>query len=234
MLLGLGVHPAQAGGIAGIGNAAVNKGQFTASWRNSYGEDGDRQNQDNRLRSRIATDYGFNDWFASGVYFQGDKREDKNMELEALIWENRFEFTTLEKDGFFSGARLRYTHRDGDKTPSNAHIRFILGTIVDGWELRTNPILYREVGKDARSGWGLDARFQVTYYYEKGHRAGLESFGDMGLLNNQPGFERQNHTIGPVFAGNITETLSYETGYAYGVSKAAPDHTIKLILVRAF
>lgn len=225
---------AHAGGIAGIGNAAVNEGMFTASLRSSYGEDNDRQNQDHRTRARLMTDYGFTDWFASGLYLQGDKRDDKNMELDAIIWENRFEFTTLEADGFFSGARLRYTYKDGDKKPDNAHVRLIAGTIMGGWELRANPIIYREIGSGARSGVGVDARFQVTYHYAKGHRAGLENFSDLGMVQNTGGFARQSHTIGPVFAGNISPEWQYETGYAYGISKAAPDHTVKFFLIRTF
>lgn len=226
--------PAHAGGIAGIGNAQVDEGLFTASWRNSYGEDNDRKNQDHRTRTRLMTDYGFNSWFASGIYLQGDKRENKNLELDSVIWENRFEFTTQDTDGFFSGARLRYTHRDNDKTPSNVHLRLILGTIVDRWEARANPILYHEVGQDARGGIGLDARFQLTYHYVRGHRAGLETFGDMGQLNRLSGFADQNHTLGPVFAGSIAPDLSYEAGYARGLSKTAPDHTLKFFLVRSF
>lgn len=226
--------PAQAGGIAGIGNAQVNAGQFTVSIRHSFGSDNDGMQQDNRLRSRVMTDYGFTDWFASGLYMQSDRRDQQNMELDALIWENRFEFTTLEADGFFSGARLRYTLKDGDKRPDNAHLRLILGTIHNGWEWRTNPILYHETGPGARAGVGLDARFQLTCHYAAGHRAGVESFSDMGLLRRQPGFDRQSHSIGPVFAGNITPALTYEAGYAYGASRAAPDHTFKLFLARSF
>lgn len=233
MLVGFAA-PCFAGGIAGIGVAKVNKGQFTAHLRNSYGEDNDRQNQDDRWRTRLMTDYGFTDWFASGIYLQGDRRDDKNMELDAVIWENRFEFTDTSTDGFYSGIRLRYTYRDGDKKPDQAHVRFILGAPVGNWELRANPIIYKEIGQDSRSGLGLDARFQVTYGYLENHRVGLENFSDMGIIRNMRRFDKQSHTIGPVFTGKITPSLTYETGYAMGISKAAPDHTVKLFLVKVF
>jgi hypothetical protein len=226
--------PALAGGIAGIGVAKVNKGQFTAHLRNSFGTDNDRKNQDNRWRTRLMTDYGFTDWFASGIYFQGDQRDDKNMELDAVIWENRFEFTDTATDGYYSGIRLRYTYRDGDKKPDQAHIRFIAGAPLGNWEFRANPIIYKELGEDARSGLGLDARFQVTYGYMEGHRVGIENFSDVGIMSNMPRFDKQSHTLGPVFTGKITPSLTYETGYAYGLSQTAPDHTLKLFLVNTF
>lgn len=234
MLLGGYAAPCFAGGVAGIGVAKVNEGQFTVNVRNSFGKDNDRNNEDNRWRTRLMTDYGFTDWFASGIFLQGDRRDNKNLKLDAVIWENRFEFTDAKEEGFYSGIRLRYTYRAIDKIPDNAHIRFILGAPVGNWDFRANPILYKEIGKFSRSGVGLDARFQMTYGYIPGHRMGLENFSDMGIINNMPRFDRQSHTIGPVFTGELAANTTYETGYARGISKAAPDHTVKLFLVHVF
>ena len=146
-------HTAQAG-IGGIGNAQVTKGAFTTHLRNAYIEDGENGRQDNRWRSRIMTDYGINDWFAAGFYVQGDRRKDDNLELEALIGELRFEFTSADTSGYYSGARLRYTWRDGDKKPDDAHIRLILGAPYGRWDFRINQILGLEtLGQSRATGY---------------------------------------------------------------------------------
>jgi hypothetical protein len=226
--------PSHAAGIAGIGNAAVTKGQFQLHLRESFGTDNGRNNLDNRWRQRIMTDYAFTNSFASGIYLQGDKRDNRETELDAVIWDNRFEIHNVQDDGFFSGFRLRYTYRDGDKKPDNIHIRGIIGAPIGNWEVRFNPIVYSDVGPDSRSGIGLDLRGQVTYSYLPGHRAGIETFWDTGKLRDVARYDSQSHNIGAVFAGNFTPEWGYETGYAYGLSNSAPDHTLKLFITRYF
>lgn len=221
-------------GIGGIGNATVNEGALTTHLRASYTSDEENAGLDDRWRSRFMTDYGFTDDFALGVYIQGDNRSADNQELDAIIVDARFEFTQAAKAGFYSGLRLRYTHKDGDKKPDDMHARFILGAPIGKWDFRINQILAYEVGEDGRGGIGIDTRLQTSYRYAKGHRAGLESFSNFGYGSRRSGFEEQSHTIGPIFAGTITQNLSYETGYRYGLSEAAPDHTFKLFIVRRF
>ena len=68
----------------------------------------------------------------------------------------------------------------------------------------------------------------------KGHRAGVENFSNFGKLHNLSDYETQSHEVGPVFKGDLTDQLSYETGYRYGFSDTAPDHTFRLFLVQRF
>lgn len=225
---------AEAVGVAGVVNAAVNKDQVTLQLREAFGVDDDNRNLDNRWRQRFMADYGFTDSFASGLYVQGDRRDDKNMEFEALIWDSRVELTDVKTDGYYSGFRVRYTYRDGDKKPDNLHLRTIIGVPVAEWEFRLNQIFYTDLGPASRSGLGLDNRVQVTYGYAQGHRAGLESFYDSGNLRYTTGYRNASHSLGVVFTGAIDADTSYEAGYARGITTPAPDHTVKLFLVRRF
>lgn len=221
-------------GMAGIGDATVKKDVFAVHLRGSYSEDNDNPALDGRWRSRLMTDYGFTDDFALGLYIQGDNRSGDNQELDALMLESRFELTEAEHHGFYSGFRLRYTYKDGDKKPDNAHIRLIFGLPVGQWDFRINQIFAYEIGEQRAGGLGVDTRLQASYYYNARHRAGIESFSDFGYGSRWSRFTRQRHTIGPVLAGNISRNLSYETGYRYGLSDAAADHTLKLFLIRNF
>lgn len=221
-------------GIGGIGNATVKEGVFATHLRSSYHTDDSQTNTDGRWRSRIMTDYGFTDNFALGLYLQGDNRPGDNLEMDALMLDARIELTEAKDTGFYSGLRLRYTFKDGDKKPDNAHVRFILGAPVGKWDFRINQILAYEIGQQSRGGLGIDTRLQTTYNYADGHRAGIESFSDFGYGSRNSDFDQQNHTIGPIFAGKLADNLSYETGYRYGLSDAAADHTFKLFVVHSF
>lgn len=227
--------PSHSAGLAGIGNATVNEGQLVTHLREVFiQDDKNRNNLDNRWRQRFMVDYGFTDWFASGIYIQSDRRNRDDHELEALIWDSRVELTTVPEDGFYSGFRVRYTYRDGDKKPDNLHLRTIVGVPIGNWELRANPIFYTDLGPDSRAGMGIDLRTQVTYGYAEGHRAGIESFWDFGKLRDLDGYQNQTHYVGGVMLGNVTPEWGYETGYAYGMTNTAPDHTFKLFLIRYF
>lgn len=233
LLLSLAAFPAHAG-IGGLGNATVNEGEFSTHLRASIAEDGDTAALDGRFRSRFMADYGFTDDFALGLYVQGDNRNGDSQALEALMLDARFEWAESKTHGYYSGLRLRYTFKDGDKKPDNAHARLILGKPLGRWDFRINQIFAYEIGEGSGGGIGIDTRLQASYHYHPDHRIGVESFSDFGYGSRWSSFDEQNHTAGPVLAGKITDGLTYETGYRYGLSEAAPDHTLKLFVVKTF
>lgn len=221
-------------GMAGIGNAQVDEGVFTAHLRNAYILDGQQPAIDGRWRSRFMTDYGVTDNYAVGLYVQGDQRTGDDLELDALMLEQRVELHTVAQDGLYSGFRVRYTWKDGDKKPDDAHIRLILGMPYGDWDFRINQILGMEVGEGRTAGMLVDTRVQSTYGYAQDHRAGLEALSNFGNIRHITGFDTQSHEAGPVFQGKISHGLNYEAGYRYGVSESAPSHTLRLFLFRAF
>jgi hypothetical protein len=108
--------PAMAG-MGGIGVAAVNEGQFTVTWRSSVSSDGQNAALHGRFRNRFMFDYGLTDRFALALYMQIDNPGNGTHEHDAMIGEARFELTDAPASGYFSGFRLRYTGKDGDKNP---------------------------------------------------------------------------------------------------------------------
>lgn len=227
------LSPAMAN-VAGVGNAKVDKGILQTQVRVSYTEDDESVSADHQIRTRLMADYGLTDDFALGLYLNGDHRNGEGQEFDSAMLDARFELTDATTHGYYSGIRLRYTFKDGDSKPDNAHIRFIFGVPVGEWDFRINQIIAHETGQDARGGLGMETRLQASYTYMPGHRAGLESFSDFGYGSRQTTFSEQNHSIGPVFAGAFADGLGYEAGYRTGVSDAAADHTFKFFLIRKF
>lgn len=221
-------------GMAGIGNAQVDEDVFTLQWRNAYITDSEQPSQDGRWRSRMMFDYGVTNDYAVALHIQTDKRPNDALELDALIFQQRVEYHNVKDDGFYSGFWLRYTWKDGDKKPDDAHIRLIWGMPIGNFEVRLNQILGWEVGQDSRPGLIVDTRGQYTYAYMPNHRIGFEHLNNFGNTRTVNGFSRQNHEIGPMLSGKFDNKVSYELGYRHGISDQAADHTIRLFLWRGF
>lgn len=222
--------PALANGFASVGSIDVRKGRTDVSLRGAYGLDDDVSTQDNRIRSRVTVDHAFTEWFASGLYVQGDHSGNDNMELDTVIWDNRIQMASEEEDGFNGGIRLRYSWRDGDKKPDVTRIQFLGDKRFGKWQLRGSQIFFHEVGQDSRKGVGLDTRYQVNYAYRDRHRAGVEGFHNFGRVRDMNGFDAQSHVLGVVFVGPLAENTNYEVGYGAGLSRSAPDHSVKLFV----
>lgn len=220
--------------VSSIGDATVNKGQFKTSIASAYQWDGDNPRADHRIQQRFITDYGFTDDFAFGVYLQTDRPGDDDGELDAVMFDARYEINNVKDDGFYSGLRLRYVLKDGDKKPDNAHVKLILGAPLGKWDFRSNAIVSRAVGQDAQSGLSFETDLQATYAWRDGHRIGIESYDDFGNLSRQSGVSAQNHSIGPVAAGKFDNGINYEVGYEAGLSRSAADHAVKFFIGRNF
>lgn len=231
----LALYPALAmAAIGGISNAQVTKGALNAQMRNAYSTDNDEHGHDDRWRTRLALDYGFTDSYAAGFFVQGDRRDHDNLELEAVMFDQRLEIHDAAKDGFYSGARLRYTWRDGDKAPDDIHLRLIVGAPIGRWEARFNQLLAHEIGEDSKDGLIVESRAQVTYGLTDDHRIGIESFNNFGNVNDAAGFDTQGHEVGPMFQGRLDGGTTYDVAYRRGISEHAADHIFRFVVGQAF
>ena len=220
--------------IGSIGNIEVNEGAFNAQWRSAYSTDDAQAGLDQRWRNRIGVDYGFTDHYAAGLFVQTDDLKTHHPELEAVMLDQRLEIHDQQHDGFYSGLRVRYTWRDGERKTDEAQLRLIAGTVQGPWEYRFNQLFYYELGPDRREGVLLESRGQVTYGLPSGTRVGLESFNFFGSTDAMPAFNGQSHEIGPVVLGKITDTLAYDASYRRGVSSAAADNVFRFVLYHSF
>jgi hypothetical protein len=217
-----------------VGGASVKKGKSAVDFRVGYSEADESSSQDERLRLRTHYDYGLTDYYALRVILSSDKRKGDNMEAESIAIENRFYLLKADEYGFDFGARLKYSHKDGDKKPDSAAIGLYQQIPLEDWTIRFNETFSHEVGEDSTGGIALELRSQAMYSIQKNFNLGIESFNDISNLNEQAGYSAQSHTIGPVIKGKFDNNIGYEAGYRTGISDGAPDHSIKLFLSTSF
>ncbi len=224
-----------------VGSAEVNKGETDVDLRIGFTDDEDSSSNDDRLRLRQHIDHGFTDWYAFRILVSQDKRKGDSLEHAAITLENRFQLIERRDHGWDGGFRILYTHRDGDKTPHEIDVR-LLATVPfkEVWQFRTDTILEREVGENAENGLIVEFRNQVTRKFEvdspyiNSMRLGLELFSDIGRLNQQSGYDNQDHEFGPVMKMKLKGNQEVQIGYRAGISGAGSDHSIKLFWDRKF
>ncbi|MCB1592096.1 MAG: hypothetical protein KDI90_06550 [Alphaproteobacteria bacterium] len=217
-----------------MGSPKVKKDANEVMLRFGYSEADEESSDDERFRTRLHLDHGFTDYYAARLIVSGDKRKNDSLEHDALTLENRFYLLKADEYGFDFGARASYSLKDGDKKPDKISVGFYELVPLDAYEIRANQIFDHEIGEDSEDGIGAELRFQVTRKVSDDHKLGLESFHDFGNLKEQSGYSAQAHTFGPVLKGKIFENYKYETGYRVGISKDAPDHSIKFFISREF
>lgn len=216
-----------------VGSPKVKKGSTAFEVRAGYSEADESSSQNERVRTRAQIDHGFTDYYAGRIVVSQDKRKGDSYEHDGIKIENRFYLLDAEKYGFDFGVRAGYSHKDGDKTPSNVEFGLYELVPLDAYELRLNQIFSHDVGEDSDDGISGELRAQVTREISADHRLGLEAFHDFGNFSDDDDFEDQALTFGPVLKGNI-QGIKYETGYRAGLTDAAPDHSFKLFLAKSF
>lgn len=215
-----------------VGTSVVTKGKASFEARLSYDDD-ERTSRDNRLDTRVHYDYGVTDSYAVRIVATQRKNGGDNLEHSDLRFENRFQLFEAEKDGWDGGFRLEYVAEDGANGADQARLRLTAATQVEDWYYRTNLFFKHDVGAEAIDGLGTELRWQALKQVEK-VKIGIEGFHNVGKLNKTEGWETQSHQIGLVMKAKVNDDISIQTGYQHGISRAAPDHSVKLFVVQKF
>ncbi|MCI5049687.1 MAG: hypothetical protein MRY32_05080, partial [Rickettsiales bacterium] len=135
--------------LGNVGTAVVNDGAISYEARIGYTEDNDSTANDQRIQLREHIDVGLNDWYAFRLVAVQDKRHGDNLEHAAAILENRIQLIERRESGWDGGVRLIYVHRDGDKTPHEIDLRWMMQVpFGDGWEWRHNTVLEHDIGEN--------------------------------------------------------------------------------------
>lgn len=228
--------------IGNVGTARVDENALYTEWRGGYTWEDAGGSNDKRFRMREHIDYGFNDWYAVRIIASQDKRNAAGIEHGAVTFENRIQLIEQRDYGWDGGIRLIYGHSDGDKTPHEIDVR-LMAQVPFGennkWEFRHNTVIEHDVGENSQNGFALEWRHQVTRSitppdFLSKLRVGIELFNDLGRLNALSGYDAQDHQVGPVMKGYVSNGVYFQAGYRAGASDAGVDHLAKLFIGKKF
>jgi hypothetical protein len=209
----------------------VKFGRDVIEWRSGYSIDERNKSLDDRYRQRIHFDHPFTESFALRLIVSQDKLSNGDLRYSGSTAEGRIQFQKRGDGNVETGMRLIYTKADGAYGADTANVAFIGDYYFDKLILRGNLFVGHQLGQESIPGVALETRFYAAYIAEDKTRYGAEMFNNAGRVREWNGFDKQQHTIGPVVTGTFEDTpWGYQAGAQFGLSKAAPDAALKLFI----
>lgn len=170
-------------------------------------------------------------WFTE-IAVEFERERGENFRYESFEWENKFQLTEPGEFPVDLGLLVEI-ERPRDH--------------AEGWELKLGLLTQKDFGKvqvnfnlmgerhfdaEERSVTELGYEWQAKYRWRPALEFGLQGFGEVGKWNNWEGSERQEHKIGPAIFGKLPaggrQAIKYDAAYLVGLTKATPDHTLRL------
>ena len=117
--------------------------------------------------------------------------------------------------------------------PDNAQAKVLLEKRLGDFINTANISFSHNVGPNSVSGLDTGVSWRTKYHVNDMFEPGFEYYSDIGALNRDDDFNRQDSVIGPVVQGHFGE-VNYDAGVLFGISQSAHDVTIKLNLEYGF
>lgn len=229
----VGMHPQRAQAAFNIYSPHVEEGMFEVEYKGRYDFDR-RANEDGYREHKVGLGYGLTSWWKTELVGEMKQNPNDALRFEASEWENIFQFTQPGEYWADVGLQLDYEFAYGSTDPDKVEVILLLEKETGRFVHIANLKWEKEVGPDAGAkpegvlAWGT--RYLLLPYFNPG----VEIHSDFGELAHTGSFSEQKHRIGPAAYGNIGHGFSYEAAYLAGVSRAAEDHSVKLILEYEF
>ncbi|MGB0719172.1 MAG: hypothetical protein ACPGRX_01780 [Bdellovibrionales bacterium] len=207
----------------------VSAGEVELEYKGEYKIDDDNS-VDGAWEQTIGAGYGVSDFLFVEGAIEFEDEPDKDVETKALEFEAKFQLTEQGQYFLDAGALVEYKYSlagDADKIEGKALLAKEIGPTSN----YANFIIEREVGEDSsdREEYGL--AWKTKYHYSKAFDPGFEYYADFGDTTED--YSGQTHRIGPTAYGDLGP-FEYDAGVLFGISRAAPDATLKLNLEYEF
>ncbi|MEZ5901766.1 MAG: FTR1 family protein [Alphaproteobacteria bacterium] len=206
----------------------VEKGELELESKTGYEIDDDND-VDGAWKQKLGAGYGVTDVWFTEVYGEWEKEGESGADTEftAIEWENKFQLTNPGEYWADFGALVEYVHNT-NSGPDKIEVKGLAAKDVGKFSHTVNAIVEREIGEDSSDETEFGTAFNSRYRYSPQFEPGIEMYNDFGDFEGD--FDDHKHMIGPVAQGMITDSIGYDAGVLFGMSDAAPDATLKLIL----
>lgn len=206
----------------------VEKGEVELEAKYGYAIDKDND-VEGEFKQKYAIGYGLTDFWFSELYGEWEKEGEDGADIEftAIEWENKFQLTNPGQYWADFGALVEYVHNT-DGGADKVELKGLVAKDIGKFSHAINLIAEREVGEKSSDEIEFGTAFNSRYRYSPQFEPGIEMYNDFGDFEG--GFDDHKHMIGPVVQGKIFNNIGYDTGVLFGISDAAPDATLKLLL----
>lgn len=230
-LTGLCAVPAHADDLK-VYKPHVEKGELAAEANLNYDFD-HRKDMDNYFSQVVGVEYGLKDWWQTEVSGEIEKDSGASDKLTNYKWENIFAPWKSGENWMDSALYVELEKGAHSDDPNNFEVKALLEKDVGKFANTANLKAEHEFGPNHDTSWGTGIALQTKYRLDQKFEPGLEYYSDFGTFHDRLPFNDQSHQFGPVVEGKIGH-VKYDTGVLVGISKAAPDATVKLNLEYEF
>jgi len=180
----------------------------------------------------IGFGYGATEWWFTEIYLKYKRENNEPTKYDAVEWENKFQLTETGKYPVDVGFLVE------SERPKNH---------AEGWEIKWGPLFQTEFGKIQLNANALFQRsyqaegptetsflyqWQAKYRWLPQFEFGLQGFGEMGKWNHWASGDENSQKAGPAVFGKLPignhQAIKYNAAWLVGISRAAPDHTLRM------
>ncbi len=177
--------------------------------------------------------YGVTDWWRPAALFEVEREAGGEARLEAVGFENVFDFTATREWPVHFGAYAEYEANLQDD-PHKIELKLLAERTSGPLRLRLNLIGEREVGSGSDNQWEFGYAAQGLWSLNDDVAVGVEGFGDAGTDSEFGRFGDHAHYWGPVAQFEAFENdrgeLEVGLGYLFGSADAEADGQFRLSL----
>jgi hypothetical protein len=220
---------AHAQSLSTVPHADVPEGERLFDYRAGFAFSGD--GRDGAFGHRLHYQHSINgSWRVRAILIQAE-RPDGVLATQNLILHTHHQLIESEETGGFDSA-IRF---DGfipiDDRPGRARVVWLNAIDFDRrWQARGDLFIAKEIGSRAADGFLIETRAELSYAAHEKVRIGAQVYDNYGTTAGFGPFSAQRHQVGAFVRMRATKKVGVELGGVFGVSRAAPDADIRMIL----
>jgi hypothetical protein len=221
--------PAPAQATKTITSPSVEKGELEVEWKGGYDVDDDSA-VDGGWKQKAGVGYGLTDYWFMELALEAEKNgSGGDADFTAIEWENKFQLTNPGEYWADLGAVVELVHSLEDDGADKAEVKLLASKDTGKFTHKANVIAEREFGDHAGDETEFALNVGSRYRYSTAFEPGIEMYNEFGSLSDGSGWDDDKHRIGPAAYGKIGN-VKYDVGYLFGISEAAPDGLLKVVL----
>ena len=228
-LVCLFAHSERAWAIDRIDSPAVEKGVFELEYSGNRTSDPHRDKNDIQEHELTVT-YAPLDYWSTELTGHFSKEPSDSTQMSGVEWLNTLRFSEPGACWIDSGMEVSYTAATLSRQPDTAEARLLLEKDWGKFTHTANIGLSQDVGKYAEGGPDRLVLWSSRYHYSDHFAPGFEIQSDLGKSSDHLSFQQQEHYAGPALYGSFGEHIDYEAAWLFGVTDAASQNAVRLLL----
>jgi len=227
LVMGFNSTPALA--IDRIDSPNIEQGEFDLEY-NGYRTFDSTDGKNNVQGHEITVSYAPLERWSTEIDGILDREFSQSAKLQALQWQNSFQFFGRGDMWVDSGMEIAYAATTQGHQSNEVEVKFLLEKDWGEFDHIANFGFTQEVGSNATGGPDLMFLWSSRYKYSDHLQPGFEIQSDFGKTNESLSFQQQKHYIGPALYGDITEHVGYEAAYLLGVTDASSQSAVRMLV----